>query len=73
MSLEITEDRMTVVLDGQVIATGTRTGNAWHVTTWPTPLDRNSAITALSLAERVITHGEDDPCVMEWRRELARG
>lgn len=73
MSLEITEDKMTVVLDGATIATGTRAGSVWHVTTWPTPLDRNAAITALSLAERVIIHGEDDPCVIEWRRELARG
>ncbi|MEU8804773.1 hypothetical protein [Spirillospora sp. NPDC048819] len=73
MSLVITEDTMTAVLDGEVIATGTRTDSGWHVTTWPRPLDRNAAITALSLAERVITHGEDDPCVRAWRKELARG
>ena len=52
MSLKITEDTMTVVLDGKVIAFGTRTGTGWHLTPWPTPLDRNAAITALSLAER---------------------
>ncbi|MFE9100388.1 hypothetical protein [Actinomadura geliboluensis] len=72
MALEITETTMTVTVKGKVIATGTRIGDVWHVTTWPRPLERNSAITALSLAERVITHGEDDPCVLEWRRELAR-
>ncbi|MEU8340290.1 hypothetical protein [Actinomadura geliboluensis] len=72
MALEITEASMTATVNGEVIATGKRVGDVWHVTTWPRPLDRNSAITALSLAERVITHGEDDPCVMEWRRELAR-
>lgn len=72
MALEITETTMTATVNNEVIATATRTGDAWQVSTWPRPLDRNSAITALSLAERVITHGEDDPCVMEWRRELAR-
>ncbi|WP_242901517.1 hypothetical protein [Actinomadura terrae] len=64
---------MTATTNGKVIATATRTNNAWQTTTWPTPLDRNAAITALSLAERLITHGEDDPCVIEWRRELPRG
>ncbi|RFS82865.1 hypothetical protein D0T12_25975 [Actinomadura spongiicola] len=73
MALEITKTTMTATLNDKVIATGTRTPTGWHVTTWPTPLDRNAAITALSLAERIITHGEDDPCVIEWRRELAHG
>ncbi|TDD28302.1 hypothetical protein E1287_32980 [Actinomadura sp. KC06] len=72
MSLKITEDKMTIVLDGETIATATRTDCGWHVTTSPRPLDRNSAITSLMLAERTITHGENDPCVIEWRRELAR-
>ncbi|MFI0487206.1 hypothetical protein [Actinomadura sp. 9N215] len=72
MSLEITEHTMTVVLKGETIATATRTDCGWHVTTSPRPLDRNSAITALMLTERLITHGEDDPCVIEWRRELSR-
>ncbi|MFI0371250.1 hypothetical protein ACH35V_25585 [Actinomadura sp. 1N219] len=72
MSLKITEHTMTVVLDGEIIATGTRSACGWHVTAHPRPLDRNSAITALMLAERLITHGEDDPCVIEWRRELSR-
>ncbi|MGI5416046.1 hypothetical protein [Actinomadura luteofluorescens] len=38
----------------------------------PRPVDRNTAITALMLTERLITHGEDDPCAQEWRRELGR-
>lgn len=37
MPLEITEDTMTVVLEGEVIATGTRTDCGWHVTTCPPP------------------------------------
>lgn len=73
MALEITENTMVADLNGEIIATATRASDGWHVTTWPCPLDRNAAITALSLAERLITHGEDDPCVMEWRRELAHG
>lgn len=73
MALEITETTMTATAKGKVIATATRTDCGWHVTTHPRPLDRNSAITTLMLAERTITHGEDDPCVIEWRRELSHG
>ncbi|MEV0662162.1 hypothetical protein ACIBI3_34130 [Actinomadura luteofluorescens] len=64
---------MTATADGKVIATATRTDCGWHVTTCSRPVDRNTAITALMLAERLITHGEDDPCAQEWRRELGRG
>jgi hypothetical protein len=73
MALEITETTMTATTNGKVIATGTRSDCGWHVATWPRPLDRNAAITALMLAERLVTHGEDDPCAIEWRRELGRG
>ncbi|GGQ39101.1 hypothetical protein BKA00_003164 [Actinomadura coerulea] len=72
MSLRITEDTMAAVVNGEAIVTGTRSECGWHVTTWPRPLDRNAAITALMLAERLITHGEDDPCAREWLRELGR-
>ncbi|SFN48271.1 hypothetical protein SAMN04489713_102162 [Actinomadura madurae] len=72
MALEITETTMTATANGKVIATATRTDCGWHTTTSPRPLDRNTAITTLMLAERRITHGEDDPCVIEWRRELGR-
>ncbi|TMQ84367.1 hypothetical protein ETD83_40880 [Actinomadura soli] len=65
MALEITETTMTATVKGKVIASATRTDCGWHITTWPRSLDRNSAITALMLAERLITHGEDDPCVIE--------
>lgn len=73
MALEITATTMTATADGKVIATATRTDCGWHVTTCSRPVDRNTAITALMLAERLITHGEDDPCAQEWRRELGRG
>ncbi|QXJ20617.1 hypothetical protein AGRA3207_001364 [Actinomadura graeca] len=73
MALKITENRMILTVNDEPIATATRTSAGWRVSTGPRLLDRNATITALSLAERVITHGEDDPCVMEWRRELADG
>ncbi|GAA1898778.1 hypothetical protein [Actinomadura bangladeshensis] len=73
MALEITETKMAATTNGKVIATATRTGNAWHATTWPTPLDRNGAITALPLAELTHTHGENAPCVIDLREELTRG
>jgi hypothetical protein len=73
MALEITERIMTATTNGEVIATATRTGKVWHATTWPAPLDRNGAITALTLAELTLTHGEDDPCVINLREELTRG
>ena len=68
MTLELADDTMTVVLNGEVIATGARSECGWHVTTRPHPLDRKAAITALMLAERHVTHGKDDPCAMKWRR-----
>lgn len=36
MALEITETTMTATVNNQVIATATRTGDAWHVTPWTT-------------------------------------
>lgn len=75
MAVAITETTMTASVNGHTTATATRTGRTrrtWQVSTWPRPLDRNAAFTALSPAERVITHGENDPCVIEWWRELAR-
>ncbi|MFC5751696.1 hypothetical protein [Actinomadura rugatobispora] len=72
MALEITATRMTATAAGKVIVTATRTDCGWHVTTCPRPVDRNTAITALMLAERLITHGEDDPCAQDLRRELSR-
>ncbi|GAA4096616.1 hypothetical protein [Actinomadura miaoliensis] len=73
MALTITENTMSVTLDGRTIATATRSSAGWHVSTWPVPLSYNSAITALTLAERLATHGENDPFVLAWREELAHG
>lgn len=73
MALEISETTMIATTNGKVIATATHKGKVWHATTWPTPLDHNGAITALTLAELTLTHGENDPRVIDLREELTRG
>jgi hypothetical protein len=76
MAIEIDDDKgwMAAEVDGSVIATAVRTDTRWVVSTWPTSLTRNQAITALTIAERLATgHGDDDPFVAAWREELADG
>ncbi|GAB3958024.1 hypothetical protein GCM10029978_001920 [Actinoallomurus acanthiterrae] len=72
MAIEINEDRMSLTVDGTEIATASRSGERWTVSTWPVPLSYNQAITALTLVER-LAHGyrDDDPFVAAWREELA--
>jgi hypothetical protein len=72
MAIEINEDRMSLTVDGTEIATASRTGDRWTVSTWLEPLSYNEAITALTLAERLAHgYGDDDPFVVAWREELA--
>jgi hypothetical protein len=72
MAIKIHKDSMTAEVGGSPIATATRTGDRWTVSTWPHPLVYDQAITALTLAERLATgHGDDDPFVVAWREELA--
>jgi hypothetical protein len=74
----ITEDRMTAVYGGKVVATATyrehaaADGGAWVVSTHPARLfTYNQAITALTLAERLAAgYGDDDPFVKSWRAEI---
>jgi hypothetical protein len=77
--LEITDENMSLVISGEVIATArfsqhaAADGNgAWIVSTYPARLfSRNQAITALTLAERLaVGYGDDDPFVIDWRKEL---
>lgn len=76
--IDITTDRMTAVYGGAVIATArfsehAADGNgAWIVSTHPAQLfDRNDAITALSIAERLAAgYGDDDAFVTSWRAEI---
>jgi hypothetical protein len=70
---------MTLAVDGEIVASArfsrdaAADGNgAWIVSTYPARLfDRNSAITAMVLAERLAAgHGDDDLFVQGWRAEL---
>ena len=72
--LKITDDLMVATHEGATIATATRTGKLWTVTTWPHPLTRNQAITALTLAEHLASgNDENDPLSLMWREELTHG
>ena len=73
MAISIDEDIMSVEIDGKIIATGRRQADGrWEVDGWPALFDRNSAITAMVLTERLaIGYDDDDPFVIGWRAELA--
>ena len=74
MAIKIDEDSMSAEVDGSVVATANRTGDRWSVRTWPAPLTRNPTITAPMLAERLTPgHGDGDPLVTAWGRELSGG
>jgi hypothetical protein len=77
--IEISNEYMSLTLDGETIATARFSqhaavdGNgAWIVSTHPARLfSRNQAITALTLGERLAAdYGDNDPFVRTWRREL---
>jgi hypothetical protein len=79
MAIQIEDNLMTLTVDDTVVATARFSrhaagiGNgAWIVSTHPTRLfNRNEAITAMVLAERLAAgFGDDDPFVMGWREEL---
>ncbi len=73
MSLTITEKRMVLESGGVVIADArVRPDGRWQVSTWPEPVDRNQAITALTVAEllkRGLSAGH--PLMRTLRAELA--
>jgi hypothetical protein len=79
MAIRITDDSMTLEMDGCAVATARYSehfaangGGAWIVSTYPARLfGRNEAITALTLAERLAAgFSGDDPFVKSWRYEL---
>jgi hypothetical protein len=79
MAARIEEDFMTAVHDGHVIATARYSSHsaadgrgAWTVSGLPRRLfDRNQAITAMVLAERLAAgYSDDDLFVIGWREEL---
>jgi hypothetical protein len=64
---------MVLAINGAEITAAVRLGHLWHVTGWPRLLNRNEAITALTLAERQANgHCDDDPFVAGWREELSQ-
>ena len=79
MAARIDDDFMTAEYDGQVLATAQYNAHAaaggqgaWIVSGLPRRLfDRNQAITAMVLAERLAAgYGDDDLFVLGWREEL---
>jgi hypothetical protein len=72
MSININVDVMSVEINGEVIAIASYVGGGeWMVDAWPRYFDRNQAITALTLAERVaVGYGDNDAVVIAWREEL---
>jgi hypothetical protein len=79
MTARIDDGFMTAEFDGSVIATARHSTDAaadgqgaWIVSGLPHRLfNRNQAITAMVLAERVAAgFGDDDPFVIGWREEL---
>ncbi|HEV2371601.1 MAG TPA: hypothetical protein VGS19_05460 [Streptosporangiaceae bacterium] len=72
MAIKISEDCMTLEIDGAVVSTATRrTGGWWEVTYWPRFFDRNQAITALTITELLETgYANDDPLILALRGEL---
>ena len=73
MALHINDDSMSVEINGATIDAAVRLDNLWRVTGWPRLLTGNEAITALTLAERLLSgRRADAPCVAAWRKELAK-
>ncbi|MFI0368845.1 hypothetical protein ACH35V_13245 [Actinomadura sp. 1N219] len=74
MAIKINDTRMILTVNDAVIGNAALVDGVWHVSTWPTPLNRHQAITALTIAELLATgHNENDPLVITFREELAHG
>ena len=73
MTLKISADRMTLEVAGTVVADARqRADGHWQVSNWPTLLDRNQAITALTITElRECGYRSDNPLVIALKDELA--
>jgi hypothetical protein len=73
MMLTIAGDRMVLHDDGVPLADVTRRPDGrWNVSTWPVPLGRDEAITALTITELLARgHSPDHPLVVTFRNELA--
>jgi hypothetical protein len=72
MAITITEDFMTLEIDGRPAVTAVRQpGGRWQVTDWPGCYDRDQAITALTITELLQGgYPADHPLVSALREEL---
>jgi hypothetical protein len=68
MGVHITDDSMSLEIGGATVNAAVRLDNLWRVTGWPRLLSRNEAITALTLAEWLLSgRSADALCVAAWR------
>jgi hypothetical protein len=73
MALHISDKSMSLEINGATVNAAVRLGSLRRVTGWPRLLNRNEAITALTLAEWLLSgRSADAPCVAAWREELAK-
>ena len=72
MAITIHDDCMTLEINGEIVSQARRRpGGWWEVTCWPRFLDRDQAITALTITELLETgHDADGPLVAALRLEL---
>ncbi len=73
MTLNISDCYMALEISGIVVADATAQANSqWQVSTWPVLLDRNQAITALTITELLeLGYPSSHPLVVALRSELA--
>jgi len=70
VALHVDDDCMSLEIDGTVAHAAVRLGHLWCVTGSSRLLNRNEAITALTLAEWLLSgHSADAPCPAAWRKE----
>jgi hypothetical protein len=55
MAININDDSMSLEVNGATVNAAIRLGSLWRVTGWPRLLTRDEAITALALAERLLS------------------
>ena len=73
MMLTIASNRMVLHAEGVLLADATRRPDGrWDVSTWPVPLSRDQAITALTITELLARgHPPDHPLVVTFCNEIA--
>jgi hypothetical protein len=72
MALHITDDFMSLEINETVTATARKRDDGWwEISSWPRLLDRNQAVTALTITELLESgYPGSHPLVAELRKEL---